>query len=126
MPSVGFDTAAHWAKLAERVDNQGRDIGDLRSNMNTGFRNMESALNALSSELRNNGKTQWPVIWSAIGVSFAVIIAAGSQALSPLRDAVSELKAGEENLITRREMDEIRKNLVTRDEWADFKTRIQQ
>jgi len=33
-----------------------------------------------------------PVIWSAIGVSFAIIIAVGSQSLSPLKEAVSEAK----------------------------------
>ena len=144
MPSVGsqFDGAAHWARLAERVDNQGRDIVDLRSNMNTGFRNMESALNAISSDLRNGSKTQWPVIWSAIGVSFAIILAVGSQSLLPLRDAVSDLKADNEKFITRSEIDwraervtqdilriageieDVRKNSVMRAEFDDLKRRF--
>lgn len=88
----GNDPTAQYARLSERVENQGRDIVDLRSNMNTGFRNLESSIHSLSNELRGSSKTQWPVIWSAIGVSFAIIIAVGSQSLSPIKEALSEAK----------------------------------
>ncbi|MBP1852099.1 hypothetical protein [Rhizobium halophytocola] len=74
----GFDPMAQYARLSERVENQGKDIVDLRSNMNTGFQTINSAISQLSNELRNNSKTQWPVIWSAAGVCSAMLIAAGT------------------------------------------------
>lgn len=70
-----FDALAQYARLSERVENQGKDIVDLRSNMNTGFQTLTASINALSNELRTNSKTQWPVIWSAAGVLFAVLAA---------------------------------------------------
>ncbi|MDM9629554.1 hypothetical protein QTL95_27085 [Rhizobium sp. S152] len=73
-----FDPMASWARLSERVENQGKDIVDLRSNMNTGFQTINSAIGTLSNELRNNSKTQWPVIWSAAGVCFVVLSALGA------------------------------------------------
>ncbi|QXZ79684.1 hypothetical protein [Rhizobium sp. L51/94] len=73
-----FDPMASWARLSERVENQGKDIVDLRSNMNTGFQTIQSSIGTLSNELRNNSKTQWPVIWSAAGVCMAALLAAGS------------------------------------------------
>ncbi|OLP48837.1 hypothetical protein BJF91_17025 [Allorhizobium taibaishanense] len=87
-----FDPMASWARLSERVENQGKDIIDLRSNMNTGFQSVQSSINALSNELRSSSKTQWPVIWAAAGVCFGIIVALGSQALSPIKEAVAETK----------------------------------
>lgn len=106
--SPNFDPLASYARLSERVENQGRDIVDLRSNMNTGFRNIEGAVNALANEMRGSSKTQWPVIWSAIGVSFAILLAVGSQALSPIRENVSDVKdnlgAVADKMVTQQEM----------------------
>lgn len=90
--STTFDPIANYARLSERVEGQGRDIVDLRSNMNTGFQNIQGAILSLTNELRGSTKTQWPVIWSAIGVSFAILVAVGSQAISPIRDSVDEQK----------------------------------
>lgn len=71
----GFDPMAQYARLSERVENQGKDIVDLRSNMNTGFQSVNASLTTLSNELRSNSKTQWPVIWAAAGVCFTVLAA---------------------------------------------------
>ncbi|MDQ0996854.1 hypothetical protein QFZ34_002036 [Phyllobacterium ifriqiyense] len=98
-----FDPMAQYARLSERVENQGKDIVDLRSNMNTGFQSvnssigtisneLRSSIGTLSNELRSNSRTQWPVIWAAAGVCLAIIVAAGSQALSPIKDSLSETK----------------------------------
>lgn len=78
MAANGFDPIAQYARLSERVENQGKDIVDLRSNMNTGFQSVNSNLASLSNELRSNSKTQWPVIWSAAGVCFTVLAALGA------------------------------------------------
>ncbi|MEI8446821.1 hypothetical protein [Mesorhizobium sp. CCNWLY176] len=135
------DPTAHYARLWERVENQGRDIIDLRSNMNTGFRNIESSIHSLSNELRGSTKTQWPVIWSAIGVCFVVLGAVGNQALSPIKDNLAETRTAiarlAETTVTRQEMDQraqrgledrtrtdmaitdLRAAAVTRNEWTE-------
>lgn len=82
----GFDPLAQYARLSERVENQGKDIVDLRSNMNTGFQTVNAAIGTLSNELRNSGKTQWPVIWSAIGVGVVILSGLGFMALQPIKD----------------------------------------
>lgn len=74
----GFDPMAQYARLSERVENQGKDIVDLRSNMNTGFQSVNASLTTLSNELRASGKTQWPVIWAAAGVCFTVLATGGA------------------------------------------------
>lgn len=76
--SNGFDPMAQYARLSERVENQGKDIVDLRSNMNTGFQTINSNLSALSNELRSSSKTQWPVIWAAAGVCFTILATGGA------------------------------------------------
>lgn len=96
----GFDPLAQYARLSERVENQGKDIVDLRSNMNTGFQSVNASIATLSNELRGNSKTQWPVIWSAIGVSFAVLGGIGTMAYYPVREAQSQLKTEIRDLAT--------------------------
>jgi uncharacterized membrane protein YccC len=82
--SAIFDPLTSYARISERVEHQGRDIVDLRSNMNTGFQNVQAAISALTAELRGSAKTQWPVIWSAIGVCFTVLAAVGTLAYWPV------------------------------------------
>lgn len=90
--STPFDPMASWARLSERVENQGKDIVDLRSNMNTGFQGVNANLAALSNELRSSGKTQWPVIWSAIGVGVVILSGLGFMALQPIKDNTGRLE----------------------------------
>ncbi len=113
-----FDPLASYARLSERVENQGRDIVDLRSNMNTGFRNIEGAVNALSTELRGSSKTQWPVLLTAVGVAFTILVAAGSQALSPIRENVTDLKLAilEQSKQTAQNFKDLAANTVSRQE----------
>lgn len=73
-----FDPMASWARLSERVENQGKDIIDLRSNMNSGFQGVNTNIASLSNELRSSSKTQWPVIWAAAGVCFTVLVTIGT------------------------------------------------
>ncbi|MEI4482249.1 MULTISPECIES: hypothetical protein [unclassified Phyllobacterium] len=81
-----FDPMAQYARLSERVENQGKDIVDLRSNMNTGFQSvnasigtisneLRASIGTLSNELRANSETPWPVIWTAAGVCFVILSA---------------------------------------------------
>lgn len=104
----GFDPMAQYARLSERVENQGKDIVDMRSNMNSGFQAVNSSISALANELRGNSRTPWAVIWSAIGVSFAIIAALGSGQLSPIREDLAStkdaIKAVAGSMVTQAEM----------------------
>jgi hypothetical protein len=90
--TIPFDPMASWARLSERVENQGKDIVDLRSNMNTGFQGVNANLATLSNELRTNGRTQWPVIWSAIAVGVGILSGLGFMALQPIKDNVAQVR----------------------------------
>jgi hypothetical protein len=98
-----------YARLSERVENQGKDIVDLRSNMNTGFQSVHASLNALSNEFRNNSKTQWPVIWSAAGVCTAALVAAGTFVYGTIGGRQDRVEASlvtvVERMVTQKEME---------------------
>lgn len=104
-----FDPMSAYAKLSERVENQGSQLVDLRSNVNTGFQQINAQLTQLSGELRANDKTPWTVIWSAIGVSFAIIVAIGGLAYAPVTSGIGRVEASiaslSERTVTRQEMD---------------------
>lgn len=115
-----FDPMASWARLSERVENQGKDIVDLRSNMNSGFQGVNTNIASLSNELRSSGKTQWPVIWSAIGVGIVILSGLGFMALQPIKDNTARLeeavirvsdsaqlsiKGVTDNMVTQKEME---------------------
>ena len=87
-----FDPMASWARLSERVENQGKDIIDLRSNMNTGFQGVNANLAALSNELRSAGKTHWPVIFAALSVVITILAGLGFLSLQPIKDNTARLE----------------------------------
>jgi len=87
-----FDPMAQYARLSERVENQGKDIVDLRSNMNTGFQTVNSAISTLSNELRASGRTQWPAIWAALSVGVAILTGLGFMALQPIKDSIATIR----------------------------------
>jgi hypothetical protein len=112
MSSNGFDPMAQYARLSERVENQGKDIVDLRSNMNTGFQSVNAAIGTLSNELRSNSKTQWPVIWAAAGVCFTVLATGGAF-------FYSSLSKGQDRLDTN--ISEVSKDAVSVSAFQDFR-----
>lgn len=87
-----FDPLAQWARLSERVENQGKDIVDLRSNMNTGFQGVNANLAALSNELRSAGKTHWPVVFAALSVVITILAGLGFLSLQPIKDNTARLE----------------------------------
>lgn len=115
-----FDAFASYSKLSERVENQGTALVDLRSNVNTGFQQVNANIATLSNELRSGTKTQWPTIWSAMAVCSAIIIALGTFIYGTLREndaaiasslertetrLTSALVALEQTMVTRSEME---------------------
>jgi hypothetical protein len=77
--------------------------------MNTGFQGVNANLNALSNELRSNSRTQWPVIWSAIGVGVVMLSGLGFMALQPIKDNNGRLEAAmvrlAESTVSQKEME---------------------
>lgn len=107
-PGSAFDPLSSYARLSERVENQGKDILDMRSNMNSGFQAVNASISALASELRGNSRTPWAIIWTAIGVSFAIMAALGSQQLSPIKEDINDLNTSMrtivDKMVTQQEM----------------------
>jgi hypothetical protein len=138
---TAFDPLPQWARLSERVENQGKDIVDLRSNMNSGFQSLNANVNALSNEIRNNSRTPWPVIWTAIGVCFAILagvttffygtLAKGQDRLDVAITRIAEGTVTQQEMLwrtTRGQEDrsrieaalvDIRSSAVTRNEWGE-------
>lgn len=96
MEGSGFDPEARVARLAERVDNQGFRIGNLEAVVTKGFSDIQTQFgrqfNELSAELRNKDRTPWPVIWSAMGVCFAVLFGIGGALYMPVRENMNEAR----------------------------------
>lgn len=136
-----FDPLAQWARLSERVENQGKDIVDLRSNMNTGFQGVNANLAALSNELRSAGKTHWPVIFAALSVVITILAGLGFLSLQPIKDNTARLETAlarmAETSVSQNEMQwrtqrgiedrkrqddaviDLRTNSVSRNEWSE-------
>lgn len=139
--NIPFDPMASWARLSERVENQGKDIVDLRSNMNTGFQGVNANLAALSNELRSAGKTHWPVVFAALSVVITILAGLGFLSLQPIKDNTARLETAlarlAETTVSQNEMEwrtqrgaedrkrtdeaisDIRTNTVTRNEWQE-------
>ena len=87
-----YDPLAQYARLSERVENQGKDIVDLRSNMNTGFQNVNANISALANDFRATGKTQWPIIIGFCSVTITVLGGLGFLALQPIKDNIAQIR----------------------------------
>jgi vacuolar-type H+-ATPase subunit I/STV1 len=87
-----YDPLAQYARLSERVENQGKDIVDLRSNMNTGFQNVNANISALANDFRATGKTQWPIIIGFCTVSITILGGLGYLALQPIKDNLTQIR----------------------------------
>lgn len=94
----GFDPLAQYARLSERVENQGKDIVDLRSNMNTGFQNVNANISALANDFRANGKTQWPIIIGFCSLTVTVLGVLGFLALQPIKDNIAQIRQDAQTL----------------------------
>lgn len=136
-----FDPAANWGRLSERVENQGKDIVDLRSNMNTGFQGVNANLAALSNELRSSSKTHWPVVFAALSVVITILAGLGFLSLQPIKDNTTRLETAlarlAETTVSQNEMEwrtqrgaedrkrqddamvDLRASIVSRNEWSE-------
>ncbi len=108
------------ARVSERVENQGREIGDIRSNMNTGFANTNANFQALSNELRaqtaalnstiaERNKTPWAILITGAGLLLATMGGLGTLTIAPMVNNIAavttELKDMKDKVMTRSELD---------------------
>ncbi len=91
-----YDPEARVARLAERVDNQGVRINHLEAVVTKGFSDMNAQfstqMSAFTTEMRNRDRTPWGVIFTAIGVMFAVLFGIGGALYYPVRETMAETK----------------------------------
>ena len=90
MAGQQFDAEARYAQLGERVDNQGSRITHLEATVTRGFSEVGEQIRQVGNDFRNNSRTPWPVIWSAIGVCFAVFFSLGGALFWPIRAGLEE------------------------------------
>ena len=90
MDMANFDAEARYAQLGERVDNQGSRITHLEATVTRGFSEVAEQIRTLGNDFRSTNKTPWPVIWSAIGVCFAVFFSLGGALFWPIRNGLEE------------------------------------
>ncbi|MGR9252758.1 hypothetical protein [Rhizobium leguminosarum] len=139
--SNGLEPVLNVARLSERVENQGKDITDLRSNMNSGFQGVNANITALSSELRSSSKTHWPAIWAALSVGMTILAGLGFLSLQPIKDNTNRLENAmvrlAETSVSQKEMEwrtqrgaedrkrqddamtDLRSNTISRNEWSE-------
>lgn len=109
-------TDAVTAQLGERVTNLGRRQSDMESEMRSGFKQVDTAIGALSAEMRNsvaalatNLSERNKPQWQALGVALTFASILGALAYWPIQSATSDLKSSVSaiaaTMITRQEMD---------------------
>jgi hypothetical protein len=110
---------AKYAQLGERVTNISQRQTALESEMRRGFGELSQAVNLLSNELRGSSRTQWPVIWSAIGVSFTVLAAIGTLAYMPVSNAINRIDQTQQSYSQR--IEDALKDTLSAGAFAEFK-----
>lgn len=146
------DLAVRTSVQSQRITTIDTSLADLRRDTATQIQGINATLGALASKIderfnaiaatmAERNKTQWPVIWSAIGVSFAVFAYIFTQNLTPIKESQSDLKDSvtliTQNMVTqaelkwrtdrssedRRTMNDniiyLRDNTVSRNEWSE-------
>lgn len=78
-----YNEAAHIASIEERV-----------TGLEKGMRDIVDAVRSLSSEIRQNGKTQWPVVVAALGVTVTILTSLGVLAYMPIQQKQETLERG--------------------------------
>lgn len=117
--SLNEDTNTRVGILSQRTANLEGGFVDFRREVNQQFISVNAAVGslmtkmderftALASAMAEKNKTQWPVIWSAIGVSGAVLAYFVTQNLAPIKETQSEIKQSivtvVDKMVTQQEM----------------------
>jgi C-terminal processing protease CtpA/Prc len=109
-------TDALTAQLGERVTNLNRRQSDLETEMRSGFKQIESSMTSMSSEMRsavaalstNMAERNKPQ-WQALGVALTFATILGGLAYWPIQSSTNDLKAALANLsdkiVTQKELE---------------------
>jgi Zn-dependent M16 (insulinase) family peptidase len=109
-------TDALTAQLGERVTNLNRRQSDLETEMRSGFKQIESSMTSMSSEMRsavaalstNMAERNKPQ-WQALGVALTFATILGALAYWPIQSSTTDLKTALANLsdkiVTQKEME---------------------
>ncbi len=87
------DVNARVGILSQRTANLETGFLEMRKEFSSQISTVNASIGALANELRGNSRVQWPVIWSAIGVCFAVMMGIGGALYLPVRESINEAKA---------------------------------
>lgn len=87
-----FDPEAKYTQIVERVANQDRQIVDLERMVREGFRDLNSAISDMRSEAAAAAKTPWGTLSTVGSLGLAIVIAIGSLAYWPIRDAIIDIR----------------------------------
>jgi uncharacterized protein YifE (UPF0438 family) len=109
-------TDALTAQLGERVTNPNRRQSDLENEMRCGFKQIESSMSAMSSEMRSsvaalstNMAERNKAQWQALGVALTFCTISGGLAYGPINAATTDLKSAvgtiSEKMVTQKEME---------------------
>ncbi|WP_421581146.1 hypothetical protein [Shinella sp. M31] len=96
-------TDALTAQLGERVTNLNRRQSDLETEMRSGFKQIESSMTSMSSEMRSavaslstnlaeRNRTPWAIIIGFCSVSITILGGLGFLALQPIKDNIAQIR----------------------------------
>lgn len=72
---------------SQRIANIESQISNVTAAISSLATKVDERFTSMASSMAEKNKTQWPVIWSAIGVSFAVLAYFVTQNLTPLKES---------------------------------------
>jgi len=106
-PASRADPDLNYAALQERVYGLGQQFLHFEQATTRGFQQVETAIAALSAEVRAGGKTQWQTIVTAVGVLVTILGAIGTLAYLPVKGGMdantTEVRLLRENVVPRAE-----------------------
>lgn len=109
-PASRADSDLQYAALQERVYGLGQQFLNFEQATTRGFQQVETAIAALSTEVRAGGKTQWQTIVTAVGVLVTILGAIGTLAFLPVKSGMdqntTEVRLLRENMVPRTEQAE--------------------
>lgn len=77
----------------EQTDRRlGSDVHNLRSDMNTGFQQLNANIQQLASKMDANQHTSWSSIAAWVAVSVSIVTVVGTIGISPIYDRIGKLE----------------------------------
>ena len=90
---MSLDAESKYAALDDRVLGVVRHVRGLEHTMRENFGALAVRLDRLSTEMSAGQKTQWPVVWAAMGVCVSILGLIGGILYYPIRSELAETKA---------------------------------